>query len=69
MILEELRRCGEQSNLKYHRDRSSWTIASTKRGPIREEDVTFDDLQKEVKKPIRKARERAAWISETIRRL
>ena len=69
MILAELRGCGEPRNLKYHRERASWTIATPKRGPIRKEDATFNDLQKKVKKPTGKAQFRETCILEATWRL
>ena len=36
---------------------------------IQEEDVIFNDLQKEVKKPIYAARDKATWILEATWRL
>ena len=69
MILVELRGCGEPRNLKYHRERASWTIAPPKRGPMHEADSTFDNIQKDVRIPARKARERATWILEETWRL
>ena len=69
MILAEIRGYGEQRNIKYRRDRAYCPIADPGRVPIHEEDTTFDNLQKEVKKPTRKAQERATWISEATWRL
>ena len=69
MILAELRGCGEPRNLKYHRERASWTIATPKRGPMHKADSTFDNIQKDVRIPARKARERATWILEETWRL
>ena len=36
---------------------------------MREENSSFNDLQRDVKKPTRKAPERAEWISESTWRL
>ena len=47
----------------------SWPIAAPKRGPIREEDVNFDDLLKDAKKPTHIARESSIWITEATCRL
>ena len=62
MILGELRGYRYQRNLKRRKDKASWPIAASERGPKREEDATFDDFQKDIKKPERKERERATCI-------
>ena len=54
MILGELRGYRYQRNLKRRKDKASWPIAASERGPKREEDATFDDFQKDIKKPARK---------------
>ena len=69
MIMAELRGCGEHRNQKICRNRASWTIADLTWGGIYEEDATFNDLIKEVKKPMYKAQARTIWISEATWKL
>ena len=64
MILAELKGYGLRINCKYFRGRTTWLIVAPKWGPIHEEDAIFNDLQKEVKKPMRKAQDNSTWISE-----
>ena len=67
--MAELRGCGERRNQKVCRDRASWKIADLKWGRIYEEGATFNDLRKEVKKPMYKARAKTIWISEATWKL
>ena len=65
MILAELRGGGgERRNHKYCMGGTSCTIAAPNRGPMQEEDATFNDLQKEVKKPTHTSRYSLTWVSE-----
>ena len=51
MIMADIRGGREWRNIKYFREKYSWPIAAPKRGPMCEEDATFNDIQKEVNKP------------------
>ena len=56
MILVELSGCGDWRKSKNCRERSSCPIEAVNRGQMGEEDATFDELQKEIKKPMFTAR-------------
>ena len=46
MILAELKGGGELINHKYCNGMNSWPIVALKRGPMREEDTTFNNLKR-----------------------
>ena len=64
MVLGELIGEGVRSHHRYCKDWAIWPIAATKGGLFQEGDSHFSDLKTMAKKPSRKTRTAASWISD-----
>ena len=69
MLLGEIIGEGVRRYHMYCKELDTCPIAAAKGGMVQEEDSQFNDLNKMVKKPSRKTRTMAPWISDANRRL
>ena len=64
MVLENLIGEGVKRYHSYCKERTIWPITEAKGGKVQEGDSQFSNLNNMVKKPSRKTRTAASWISD-----